>query len=163
MNSTGNQFPLWFDHLSLKVLIRSLILALFIGSVLTLVNQFSALLGGEGLKILPLVQVFVTPFAVITLSQLSATQQAIFDSPQSRLNGRSSIFHTMFTHGIPLRAALIALAAVGINGLISIVVMPQSSAVILQSSWPLLAQSFVVPLIFGAFSQAVTYRRYLAI
>ena len=162
MNSTDSQLPVWFDHLSLKVLIRSLILALFIGSVLTLANQFSALLGGEGLKILPLAQVFVTPFAVITLSQLSATQQAILDSPQPLLNGRLSVFHSMFTHGIPLRAALIALAAVGINGLVTIVVLPQSSAVILQSSWPLLAQSFVVPFIFGAFSQAVTYRRYLA-
>lgn len=162
MTTTQFWYPIWLDHLSFNILKRSFLLALIIGGLLTLVNQYSALFSGDSLKVLPLVQVFLTPFGVITLSQLGATQQAKLDAGQTQVESLSGILSIMGSHNIPLRAALIAFVAVGINSVIAITNTSQTFASLMVSSWPLLAQSFVVPLFFGAFSQAMTYRRCLA-
>ena len=71
---------LWLQYLNSAVLKRALLLALIIGGMLTLVNQSAALLGDAIFERLPLVLAFVTPFVVITVSQLGATHQAVSDT-----------------------------------------------------------------------------------
>ena len=62
------------------VLRRSAILALIIGSALTWINQFDALFGSDTIQILPLLLAYLTPFAVIAISQLAAIRRAWVDA-----------------------------------------------------------------------------------
>ena len=70
-------FPSWMKHLNAAVVRRSLVLTPIIGGVLILFNQSAALFSDADFDWFRLALAFLTPFVVITISQLVATQQAV--------------------------------------------------------------------------------------
>ncbi len=142
------------------VLGRSMILALIIGSVLTLVNQFKALFGSYPIEILPLILVYVTPFIVIAISQFTAIRQAWFDANEELIPMvEEHLIATVFSHGIPARAVMIGLIIGVINSAIILTVAFLRTGAIGTTPVALLGQSFALPILFGFLSQAIAYQR----
>lgn len=153
----------WLQYLDVTVLKRSLVLALVIGGVLTLVNQSAALFGDVSFKLLPLVLVFITPFVVITISQLAATHCAVTDAVCGQASVADTPFiTTLFAHDIPLRALVVGLFTGGVNSLLIFIDTLLQTGDITNAPLLLLAQVYVLPFVFGAFSQALAYRRRVA-
>ena len=150
-------------HLNGGVFRRAALVALILGSVLTLTNQSGAIFGQENVQLLPFLLVYLTPFVVVTISQVLGARQAAADAGAGA--GKAcgpaveTIASTAFSHGIPARAALLGLLVGGVNTAIV------SSAALLQQGnlyalpVPLLGQAFTLPVLFGALSQAIAYRR----
>ena len=154
---------LWLQYLDVAVLKRALILALVIGSMLTLVNQSTALFSDAIFERLPLVLAFMTPFLVITISQLVATHQAVSDTVRGQTTATNMPFvTTLFAHNIPLRALVIALFSGVATSLLVLGRIYFQTGAISNAPLPLLIQAYLLPFLFGALSQALTYRRYLA-
>lgn len=159
-NSNKSISQLWLKHLDANVLTRSLVLALIIGSILTLVNQSAAIFGDELFEKLPSLLAFVTPFLVIMLSQLGAIKQAVIDRQHSQTPNETTRFiNTMIGHNIPFRALAISLIAGSVSSVIILINTIFQTGDITNAPLPLLVQSYLLPFIFGAFSQALTYRR----
>ena len=59
----------WLPLVNRAIFLRATIIAGVIGSVLTLINQSGWVAGTEPLQLLPLILVFLTPFAVVTIAQ----------------------------------------------------------------------------------------------
>ncbi len=147
--------------LNAEILRRAAVIAFGLGSILTLANQAEAIFGAGKLQLLPLVLGSVTPFVVVTVSQLLGIQRAILDA---RREGRNDPADepfplTALTHGIPSRALGLGLLVGGLNA--SLV----TTAAFLESGNPgavssaLLGQAFSLPVLFGVLSQAIAYRR----
>ncbi len=66
------------------VIRRAGIVALVLGSVLTLANQSGAIFGGGTVQVLPLVLVYLTPFVVVTVSQVLGIRRALLDAGRGR-------------------------------------------------------------------------------
>jgi len=146
-------------YLDKAVLIRSVILALIIGSVLTLANQNSAVFGASDFIKVQLILAYITPFIVITLSQVVAINQAEIDKTHNKALSISEQFKTMILRqNIIVRALLISLL-VGIVNSAIVVTTTLAHSGVENIPWFLLFQSYVLPLFFGAFSQAQAYRR----
>ena len=62
--------------ISQEILRRAFVIALLLGSVLTLSNQPGAIFGDDEVRVLPLVLVYLTPFVVITVSQVLGLRRA---------------------------------------------------------------------------------------
>ncbi|WP_085298379.1 methyl-accepting chemotaxis protein [Cognaticolwellia mytili] len=58
----------------LSILPKALLVALIVGSVLNLINQFSAIFGDQILKLIPLCLSYVVPFVVYSVGRLSNSQ-----------------------------------------------------------------------------------------
>jgi hypothetical protein len=156
-------FQSWLKYLNAAVLMRSLLLALIIGSVLTLLNQSDALFSDTAFEWFRLVSVFVTPFMVIAISQLVATQQAVSDIARSQTAAVKTHFvATMFSHNIPFRALMTSLIIGGANSLIILITAFLQTGDISNVPLTVLVQFYVLPFVFGALSQALTYRRTVA-
>ena len=56
--------------LNAPILIRAFGVALILGSILTAINQPKALFGASPVELLPFALVYITPFVVVTLSQI---------------------------------------------------------------------------------------------
>ncbi len=69
------------------VLRRAALVALILGSVLTLANQSSAVFGSENIQLLPLLLVYLTPFVVVTISQVLGARQAAADAGRGGTRG----------------------------------------------------------------------------
>lgn len=170
MNTTGiynkdrHSLPrLWLQYLNANVLKRALRLALIIGCTLTLINQFDALFGNASFKQLSLILVFVTPFVVITISQLVATHRAVSDSICGQISEKNTPFIiTLMSHGILFRALLISFIIGSVNSLFILIDTFYQTTSIANAPLPLLAQVYILPFIFGTLSQALAYRRYVA-
>lgn len=147
------------QNLSHAVLIRSVLLALIIGSILTYVNQFSAVLGTSVFNKLQLLLAYLTPFIVILLSQVLAIKQAEIHKTQNKVLSVSRQLKTRkLAENIFVRALLISIFVGSVNS--AIVVTTQYHYSKIDSlPWFLLIQSYVLPLVFGALSQAMAYRR----
>jgi hypothetical protein len=93
---------MWMAYWDKDVFKRSLILALIICGMLTLGNQSAAIFAsGEFVK-LQLILAFITPFVVITLSQLGAIHQADIERSKGRVFAKPERFITLvLTHNIP--------------------------------------------------------------
>ncbi len=148
-------------HLNGGVFRRAALVALILGSVLTLTNQSGAIFGQENVQLLPFLLVYLTPFVVVTISQVLGARQAAADAGAGKACGPAveTIASTAFSHGIPARAALLGLLVGGLN-----TVMVLSAALLEQGNLyalpvPLLGQAFTLPVLFGALSQAIAYRR----
>ena len=70
----------WLPFLNSAVFLRSAIVAVVIGSVLTLINQSRWVVGSDPLQLLPFILVFVTPFVVVAISQVVAARRAFIDA-----------------------------------------------------------------------------------
>jgi hypothetical protein len=147
----------------LAVVKRSLLLALIIGSMLTLVTQSAALFSDAIFERLPLVLAFVTPFVVITISQLGATHQAVSDAIRGQTSPTNTPFiTTLVAHNIPFRALVIGLIIGSTTSLLILSSTYSQTGDISNAPLPLIVQVYVLPFVFGAFSQALAYRRYVA-
>lgn len=156
-------FPSWLKYLNAAVLMRSLLLALIIGSVLTLFNQSAAVFSDAAFEWLRLALVFVTPFVVIAISQLVATQQAVSDITRSQTAAVNTHFiTTLFAHNIPFRALMIGLIIGSATSLLILINGFFQTGDIANVPLPVLVQSYVLPFVFGALSQALAYRRSVA-
>ncbi len=154
---------LWLQYLNAAVLKRSLLLALIIGGMLTLVGQSAALFSDAILERLPLVLAFVTPFLVITISQLGATHQAVSDALRGQIPPTKTPFiTTLVAHNIPFRALVIGLITGSANSLLIVISTFSQTGDITNAPLPLLVQFYVLPAVFGALSQALAYRRSVA-
>lgn len=150
----------WLPLVTRAVVLRSAIVAVVVGVLLTWINQNGWVTGREPLKLLPLVLVFVTPFVVVAISQVVAERRAILDAARQRtpLNPRGFLATTI-SHGIPARALAIGLMIGSVNAGISLAgVLLQSGDLSAVPIAPL-SQAFVLPLLFGIMSQAISYRR----
>ncbi len=70
----------WLPLVNRAIFLRATIIAVVIGSVLTLINQSGWVAGSEPLRFLPLILVFLTPFAVVTIAQVAGVRQAHVES-----------------------------------------------------------------------------------
>lgn len=147
--------------ISKDILGRALIIALLLGSVLALTNQSSSIFGDDALQVLPLALAYLTPFVVITVSQVLGLRRATIDARSLRSFAQrdAAFLATAMSHGIPRRALLVALAIGTANTTIvaSSALMASGSLSNLPNA--LIAQAFVLPMLFGMLSQTISYRR----
>ena len=148
------------------VIRRAVIVAAILGSALTVANQPQAIMGRTGFDLLPLVLVYLTPFIVVTLSQVLGKRRALNDI--SRLddisrNGHGStgerLLTTVLSHGIPGRALMTSLVIGTVNTLIVLAVTVAQTGEPTSAPFGLIAQVYSLPLLFGAMSQAAAFRR----
>ena len=135
---------------------RAATLALAIGTALTVINQPDAVLGRKAFDLLPLVLVYVTPFVVVTLSQVLAMRQAMVDTAAGALLRYEDKWQTLLSHGIPKRAAFMGLVVGSINSAIVTSATLASGGIL---PFALLAQAYALPALFSLLSQTLTYRR----
>ncbi len=140
---------------------RSAIVALVIGSALTLINQPQAVFGDAPLNLAPFILVYLTPFVVVVLSQVLGTRTLFSEVAGGRSTGRDteSFAGTALSHGIPLRVATVALG-------VGTAMTPVIVALTLLDGGDLsrvplaqIGQVYALPLVFGLISQTLAYRR----
>ncbi len=158
---TRSAAPDLWSLVSAGVLRRALVIALGLGSILTLANQAEAIFGVEPLQMLPMMLVYLTPFVVVTVSQLLGVQRAHLDSRGGPRNipADETFLLTALRHGIPSRALRLGLLAGGLNASLVMTVALLERGDLGTVSWALLAQAFGLPVLFGVLSQAIAYRR----
>ncbi len=140
---------------------RAAIVALVIGSALTLINQPQAVFGDAPLNLAPFILVFLTPFVVVVLSQVLGIRTLFSEVAGGRSKGpnNESFAAAALSHGIPLRVAAVALG-------VGTAVTPVIVAVTLLDGGDLsrvplaqIGQVYALPLVFGLISQTLAYRR----
>ena len=123
---------------------RAVLVALVVGSFLTLANQSAAIFGTEEFEYLPLALVYLTPLVVVTISQILGIRRAKMDARQigGRRLGEEPVLATALAHGIPLRAMLVGMLVGSINASIVITTALLESASVNSLPLALLAQAF---------------------
>jgi hypothetical protein len=142
------------------IFIRASIVAVVVGSILTVINQYDWIVGGSSLQLLPLILVFLLPFAVVTVGQIVGVRQARIDAAVSATVSPESLTTTMVGHGIPARAVVIGLVFGSLNAIIVLTNALLHSGDLAVVPLVPLAQAYVLPFLFGALSQTLSYRRY---
>ena len=151
----------WLPFATRATFLRAAIAAVIIGSILTLVNQSDWVVGSDSLQLLQLILVFLLPFAVVTVSQIAGLRRAYVDSVgQTAPATPESIMATVVSHGIPARAVAIGLVFGSLNAVTVIAAAILHSGDLAAVSVVPLGQAYVLPLLFGLLSQAISYRRY---
>lgn len=140
---------------------RAAVVALGLGTVLTVANQAQAIFGADPLQILPLVLVYLTPFVVVAVSQLLGAQQAKRDA--RGVPTHETFLSTTLRHGIPSRALRLGFLVGGLGASLVMTVALVERGDLATVSWASLAQGFTLPVLFGVLSQAIAYRRAQAI
>ena len=159
-NKKQERLKLW-SFVSTDILGRAFLVALGLGTVLTLINQPGAILGVDPVQVLSLILVYLTPFVVVTISQVLGVHRATMDLRSGRAPApHNNVFlTTAMSHGIPLRALLVAL----LIGSMSTFVVASGIFVAngTLSDMPILLtmQAFALPMLFGLISQTISYRR----
>ena len=142
------------------MILRAAIVAAVIGGILTLVNQPDWIAGIAPAEILPLALAFLIPFGVVLISQVAGSRRAFIDSVgRSGPTIREGFFTTTFSHGIPAKAVAIGLAFGSLNAVITLLDAWLQSGDLAAVSVAPLGQAYVLPLVFGLFSQTISYRR----
>ena len=149
--------PGWTSILSVPILIRAFVVALGLGSILTAINQPEALFGASPLDVLSFALVYITPFAVVTFSQLTGIRQALRDGVP--LPAGERFIDTVRKYSIPSRAVLTGLVVGTVNTLITGAAALFTTAILADIPLPLIAQAYILPVLFGLVSQAISYRR----
>jgi hypothetical protein len=140
---------------------RAGIVALILGSVLTLANQSDAVFGDGTIDTLQLVLFFLTPFIVVTISQVLGIRRALSDAGQGRppASPQNTFFTTAVSHGIPMRSLLVGLVTGTVNlAIVSAATLIDGGALSDIPSGPV-AQAYILPTLFGLVSQTMSYRR----
>ncbi len=145
-----------------SVFIRAGLVAILLGTLLTAVNQPASVSGDRPFDTLPLVLGYLTPFVVVVISQLLGMRQARIETNANGRPGSSGLLVTACKHGIPGRAVAVGLV-VGFSNTVLIAAATFAATNDL-SSLPaaLIAQTFILPIVFGLLSQAIAYRRALS-
>jgi len=164
MSDRNTLIPAFTSLISADVLSRAFVVAIVLGSILTLVNQPEAIFGNATTQVLPLILVYLTPFIVVTLSQALGSYRAIWEAQSgiAQQGQNEGFITTAMSHGIPMRALLLAICIGVINTLVIVLDLLVSSGTLLQLPTTAIGQAFVLPLMFGLISQAISYRRAVA-
>jgi ABC-type transport system involved in multi-copper enzyme maturation permease subunit len=149
--------PGWTAIFSVAILVRAFVVALVLGSVLTAINQPEALFDASSLELLPFALVYITPFAVVTISQVLGIRQAQRDG--TPLAADEGFPATMLGHGIPTRSILTGLLVGTVNTSITVATALIETGGLGDIPVPLLVQAYSLPVLFGLLSQAISYRR----
>ncbi len=150
----------WLPFVNRAVFLRSARVAGIVGSVLTLINQWGWIVGSEPLQLLPFILVFVTPFVVVAISQVTAVRRAFIDAVGHGTPASPEGFiATTISHGIPARAVAIGLIIGSINASVILAGALLRSGDLAGVSVALLGQVYALPLLFGVLSQTISYRR----
>ncbi len=146
---------------SAVVVLRAGAAALILGSALTFINQFGAIFGEDSLQILPLLLVYLTPFVVATISQLLGIRKALLDARQCRPpdSSQDAFMTTVMSHGIPSKSLLLGLIIGTVNTLIVVLAAIMDTASTAAVPAALIGQAFILPMLCGLISQAISYRR----
>lgn len=151
----------WLPFVNRIIFVRSAIIAVVIGSILTVINQPGWVAGSDPLQLLQLMLVFLMPFAVVTVSQVAGIRRANIDSVGRGVPATPEGFlTTTVSHGIPARAVAIGLVIGSLNTIIVVANALLSTSDLSAVSIASLGQAYVLPLVFGALSQAISYRRF---
>lgn len=132
---------------------RAAIVAAVLGTVLTVVNQPGAIFGPTDLQWLPLFLAYLTPLVIICASQVMGAQAA------ARVKGWQGekyerFLMTLFSHGIIRRAAVLGIAIGAVN-----IAIINAGRQLDQLSVAQLLQLVTLPVLFGALSQSLSFRR----
>jgi len=150
----------WLQFVNRPILVRSAVVAVVLGSILTLINQPGWVAGIDPLQLLPFILVFLTPFAVVMIAQIAGAGQAYIDSAGPVLPATPEGFATTITsHGIPARALVIGAVFGSLNAILSVAAEFSRSGDFTAVQIAPLGQAYVLPLVFGLVSQAISYRR----
>jgi len=142
------------------IIIRAAIVAIIIGTILTLVNQSGWIAGTEPLQVLQLILVFALPFGVVTVAQLAGVREARRDvATHGTAPGPEGFASIVMSHGIPARAVAISLFFGSLNASLVVANTLVHGGDLATIAIVPLGQAFVLPLVFGLLSQALTYRR----
>ncbi len=144
-----------------QVFIRAAIVSIIIGSTLVLINQNEALFGQPELQLLPMFLAYFTPFVVVSLSQVFGAKAAniLLLQGAGTLQLQQGFFQTVLSHGIPLRAIFMGIVVGSVNTAIVAMVNLAAGKGLDQLPFPLILQALTLPIIFGALSQAISFRR----
>lgn len=134
---------------------RATIIAVLLGSLLTLVNQSDAVLGITGFQVLPMILVFLTPFLVVSVSQVFGIREAHKLTTFESIGG---FIETLFAHGILIRATTLGLTI----GVTNILIMVRFTTITDQLPLALMIQGLTLPILFSAISQTLSFRRTVA-
>lgn len=147
-----------FGYVNAAVISRSAVVALVLGTVLTVINQRQAVFDAAAFEFLPTLLVYLTPFIVVTLSQATAARAAAKDgASEIAASARAEpILAVLVSHGIPARAVVIGTVIGTINALI--VLAAAGGRIDVLPVVPLV-QAYTLPVLFGLLSQAITYKR----
>ena len=152
--------PHWLQSVNRAIVLRSAVVAFLLGSILTLVNQSGWVAGSDPLQLLPFILVFLTPFAVVMVAQVAGVRQAYADSRIYGAPVSPEWFSTTITsHGIPTRALVIGLVFGSLNAALSVADELLRSGGLAALDGRPRGQAYVLPLVFGLVSQAISYRR----
>lgn len=165
MSDRNSTLPKFATLISRNVLSRAIVVALVLGSVLTLFNQSNAILNGAAIQVLPLVLVYLTPFIVVALSQALGSYRAAREAQLGYGQARQGdgFIVTAMSHGIPLRAFFLATFIGVTNTFISGSWQLVSSRTLSDLPTVLIGQAFILPMLFGLISQTISYRRTVAV
>jgi purine-cytosine permease-like protein len=143
---------------------RAVVIALILGTALTLLNQSEAVFGQNAIQYLPLALVYLFPFIVVSVSQYLGIRQALVDTRNTAVLGplREHPLVTPFRHGIPVRAVIVGLIIGTFAAGIYLLAGNPDVDNIRDLPIALTAQGYILPAFFGLFSQTVAYRRILA-
>lgn len=141
------------------IVIRALIVALIIGAGLTLVNQRAALFGPRAFDWMSMGLSFTAPFLVVVISQVLGIRAFGRERGGPAAPRSESFRETLAGHGIAPRAVVTAVVA----GTALTAIMVLLAGLDGGQAGPVppaqIAQVYALPLVFGAVSQALSYRR----
>ena len=102
-----------------------------------------------------------TPFVVVTVSQLLGIRLALLDAGRglAPVFPRDAFLATALSRGIPLRSLLLGLIVGTVNTSIVISAALMDGGKLADLPAALIGQAFVLPVLFGLVSQAISYRR----
>ena len=160
MKNTAQNSTVGF-RFTAQVFIRAAIVAIIIGCTLVLINQFDAIFGQSQLQYLPMSLAFITPFVVVSLSQVFGARAAkkLLLQGSSILRLQQGFFQIVLSHGIPLRAIIMGIVAGSVNTAIVATINLSVGKDLDQLPFPLILQALTLPIIFGALSQVLSFRR----
>jgi len=141
------------------VIRRAAIVALILGTALTLANQSGAIFGEDAVQILPLLLVFITPFIVVAFSQILGIHRAHLDARGVQTSPPESFAATALAHAIPLRSAATGVIVGSANTAITALAALTDGAGLADIPTAPIGQAFVLPMLFGLLSQTISYRR----
>lgn len=140
------------------VLARAAIVATILGTGSTIANQFNAVFGPAHLQCVPMILVYLTPFVVVSASQVMGTRAAACANGEQG-EKQERFLMTIFSHGILRRAVVLGLAIGGVD--IGIIITDRLIAGRHLDQLPiaLFIQAVSLPILFGALSQSLSFRR----
>lgn len=153
---------IWNTHSTVAqpkaVLARATIVAVVLGTGLTVANQSDAIFGRAELQLLPLILAYLTPFLVVSVSQVMGTQAAA-SATGWQAEKHERFLMTLLSHGIIRRALALGIVIGCFN--IGLVIADGVIAERQMDQLPvaLILQTITLPVLFGALSQSLSFRR----